>query len=220
MSVNHKALLATVALIALCLIGAVTYVNLSTQTYGAISKAQFPRGITNSHTALQSQTVVSGTSYYITSSNLNLPATLVNGIVVGTRFQWHVCMTKTALGTGNFEIIIYMGTNGSTGDTAEVTQTIGLQTAVVDTMCVDVDVVFTAVGSGSGSFFWSMTPIHEAATAAGFGVATGTTGVFTGTVSSLNTTTASLIFGLGFNATTGSPVITVPTVEAEAFNLD
>jgi hypothetical protein len=198
---------------------AVTTINLSTQTYGAISKAQEPHGLTNVNTALQSQVVVSATSYYVTSSNLTLPATLVKGIVIGTNLRWRVCLTKTGAGTGAFEILIYMGTNGSTSDTAEVTQSLGTQSAAVDTMCVDVNATFTAVGSGTGSFFWTMTPIHEAATATGFGVATGT-GVFTGTVSSLNTTTASLIFGLGFNATTGTPTITVPTVEARAFNLD
>jgi hypothetical protein len=217
--VNHKALLATVALIALCLIGAVTYVNLSTQTYGAISKAQFPSGITNTNSALQSQVTVSSTAYYITSSNLNLPATLVNGIVAGTHLQWRVCMTKTAAGTGSFDIIIYMGTNGSTSDTAEVTQALGVPTAAVDTMCVDVNVVFLTVGSSTGSFFWSMTPEHAPSTNnTGFYTAVAPT--FTGTVSSLNTTTASLIFGLGFENVTGTPTITVPTVEAHAFNLD
>lgn len=213
-----------IAMVSACLLlmAATTVINLSTQTYGAVSKAQIPDGLSNANAALQSQTVVSGTAYYITSSNLNLPATLVNGIVAGsspTSLGWRVCLTKTAAGTGTFQLVIYMGTNGSTSDTAEVSQSLGTQTAAADTMCVDVSVTFTAVGSSTGSFFWSMTPINKAAAATGFGVATGT-GVFTGTVSSLNTTTGSLKFGLGFIATTGTPTITVPTVQARAFNLD
>jgi hypothetical protein len=185
----------------------------------SLASAQDPRGLSNHNSAQQSQVVVSGTAYYITSSNINLPASLIKGIVVGTTIQWRIVLNKTAAGTGAFAIIIYMGTNGTTSDTAEVTQTIGTQTAVVDTVAIDVQITFTAVGSSTGSFFWSIQPFQKAATATGFGVATGATGVFTGTVSSLNTTTASLIFGLGFKATTGTPTITVPLVEAEAFNL-
>jgi hypothetical protein len=53
--------------------------------------------------------------------------------------RWRVSMTKTAAGTGAFDIIILMGTAGTIGgDTKEVTQSIGTQTAAVDNMTVDV----------------------------------------------------------------------------------
>jgi len=183
----------------------------------AIPNTSLGDGIINSNTALQSQVVSSGTAYYITNSNINVPASPKTGIVVGTTMWWDVIMTKTAAGTGTFQIVIYTGTNGTTSDTASVSQSIGTQTAAVDTMRLLVKIVFTAVGA-SGSFFWSITPITKAATAAGFGVATGT-GVFTGTVSSFNTTTSNLKFGLGFIATTGTPTITIPCVLAQSFNL-
>lgn len=218
MNSRKNSLLWVVLLLCGLCLAASTAINLSTQTTGAISNAQFPGGLTNANSAQQSQTVVSGTAYYLTSSNLTLPATLVNGIKAGTTLYWHATLTKTAAGTGTFQIVLYAGTHGTTSDTAEVSQSIGTQTAAVDTMNVDVQITFVTVGS-SGSFYWSITPIHQAATATGFGVSV-STGAFTGTVSSFNTTTASLIFGLGFISTTGTPTITVPCVISRATNLD
>jgi hypothetical protein len=193
--------------------------NLGLVASPTLANADLPNGLSNANSARQSQVVVSATSYYITSSNLNLPATLKNGMAVGTRFRWTVCMDKTAAGTGTFQVIIYRGTNGSTADTADVTQTIGTQTAVVDSMVLDVQVVVTTTGA-SGAYFWSICPRQAAATATGFGVATGTTGLFTGTVSAVAMNTSSLIFGLGFKATTSTPTISVPLVEARAVNIN
>jgi hypothetical protein len=127
-------------------------------------------------------------------------------------------MAKTAAGTGTFQIKLYRGTNGSTADTADVTQTIGTQTAVVDNMTVDVEIVVTTIGA-AGAYFWSIIPTNKAITATGFGVATGPTGQFSGTVSGVALNTAALKFGIGFVATTGTPTITVPMVRAQALNV-
>lgn len=186
---------------------------------GAAVNAQLPDGINKGNGARQSQVVVSGTAYYITNSNINLPATLKDGMSTTTRFIWRVYLDKTAAGTGTFQIIIYRGINGTTSDTADVTQTVGTQTAVADNMVVDVMLTVTATGA-TGSYFWSICPMQRAATATGFGVVTGTTGLFTGTVSSVAMNTSSLIFGLGFKATTGTPTISVPFVDARAINID
>lgn len=178
----------------------------------AIANPQFPRGITNHNSAVQSTGQLSAaTPVYLTNSNLALPAAPVNGIAVGTVLQWRVAITKNANGTGAFSMLIYAGTHGSTSDTAKVTQSFGgTPSAAVDTMVVDITVVFTAVGA-NGSFFWSIAPVHQGATATGFGL-TVATGTFTGTVSSFNTTTAGLIFGLGVEVATGGtlPTLTVP----------
>lgn len=170
-------------------------------------------GFGGGSTALQSQVVVSATSYYITNSAVAVPSTLI----VGTRFRWTVAMAKTAAGTGTFQVKLYRGTNGSTADTADVTQTLGTQTAAVDSMMLDVEVVVTTTGA-TGAYYWTMIPTSKAVTATGFGVATGPTGQFSGTVSSVALNTASLKFGLGFVATTGTPTITVPLVRAQALN--
>lgn len=184
-----------------------------------IANADLPNGINNFNTARQSQIVVSATNYYITNSNINIPATLKAGMVVGTKFVWDVVMDKTAAGTGIFQISIYRGTNGSTADTQDVLQTIGTQTAAVDSMRFTVTLVVTATGA-SGSYYWSICPMTEAITATGFGVATGTTGQFSGTVSAVAMNTSALRFGLGFKATTGTPTISIPMVQAYALNLD
>lgn len=169
---------------------------------------------TGGNTALQTQVVVSGTSYYITNSAVSVPSTLI----VGTRFRWTVAMAKTAAGTGTFQIKLYRGTNGSTADTADVTQTLGTQTAVVDSMILDVEIVVTATGA-TGSYYWTVVPTSKAASATGFGVAVGPSGQFSGTVSSVALNTASLKLGLGFVATTGTPTVTVPLVRAQALNI-
>lgn len=174
--------------------------------------------IDNASQASQSQSVVSATAYYITRSNLTMPTAFKVPMQVGTRFIWRVGMTKTAAGTGTFQVRIYRGINGTTADTADVTQTIGTQTAVVDNMMVDVQVVVTATGA-TGSYYWSICPANKAITATGFGVATGAGAFFSGTVSAVAMNTTSLQFGLGFIATTGTPTIVIPYVNALAFNI-
>lgn len=197
------------------------YVSRTATFSAGIPAANLPNGLTNGNTAQQSQVVVSATAYYVTGSNLNLPATLKGGMVVGSRFRWTVAMAKTAAGTGIFEIIIYRGTNGTTADTADVSQTIGTQTGVIDNMIVDVEMVVTTTGA-TGAYYWSIIPVNSISsttTAAGFGVPKHTSALFSGTVSSVALNTASLKFGLGFRATTGTPTITVPMVRASAINL-
>lgn len=190
-----------------------------TPTFSAgIPAVNLPNGITNVNTSTQSQTVVSGTAYYIAGSTLSLPATLRGGMVVGTVFRWTIAMAKTAAGTGIFEIILYRGTAGTTADTADVAQTIGTQTAVVDNMTIDIDMVVTTTGA-TGAYYWSIIPTSKAASATGFGVPVGPTGQFSGTKSSVAMNTASLKFGIGFRATTGTPTVTVPLVRATTQNI-
>jgi hypothetical protein len=168
--------------------------------------------LTAGNTSTQSQVVVSGTSYYVTGSALTVPT----NVAVGTRFRWTVAMAKTAAGTGAFAIEIRRGTAGTVADTADVSQSIGTQTAAVDNMMVDIEIVVTTTGA-TGAYYWSIIPTNKAITATGFGVATGPTGQFSGTVSSVALNTASLKFGLSFKATTGTPTITVPMVRSSAF---
>lgn len=186
----------------------------------AIPQANNQNGIVTSNSASQSQVVVSGTAYYITNSALTMPASTKTGggMSTSTFMVWRIGMTKTAAGTGTFQIRIYRGTNGTTGDTADVTQTIGTQTAAVDNMTVDVLIRVTATGA-TGSYYWSIIPQNKAVTATGFGVATGTGAFFSGTVSSVAMNTASLKFGLAFIATTGTPTIAIPFVHGRVYNM-
>jgi hypothetical protein len=186
----------------------------------AIPNANIGNGRNNCSTALQTQVVVANTNYYITGSQLTFPATSKTGggVQVGTRIFWRIGMMKTAAGTGNFAISIYRGTNGTTADTQDVNQTIGVSTGVVDNMTLDIMLVITATG-GAGSYYWSIMPTNKAVTNTGFGITTGTTAFRNGTVSAVALNTASLIFGIAFRNTTGTPTITIPFCTVNAENL-
>jgi hypothetical protein len=173
-------------------------------------------GIHNFLPTPQSQVTVAGTKYYITNSNLNMPAVYKTGIGVGTTMRWRIAATKTNAGTGAADFFIFMGTNGTISDTAEVTQSIGTMTAVADQLVMDVYIVFTS----ATAFNWTMIPVQSAASTTGWGVTyPAAASQFTGTVTGLTTTTPSLIFGLGFESVTGTPTIVVNYVSAEAFGV-
>jgi hypothetical protein len=156
-----------------------------------------------------------GTYYYLSPSALTMPASYHTAIGSGTTMKWHFAMSKTAAGTGAFNIRFYYGTNGSVSDTTLATQSVGTATAALDDMECNATVTFTSATAG----YWSLTCQHSTATATGFGLAIGSQ-QFSGTLSGLTTTTASLIFGLGYSNTTGTAVITVPLVEAEAYGVN
>ena len=157
-----------------------------------------------------------GTYYYIAPSALTMPATYLTGIGVGTTttFRWYIRMSKTAAGTGAFNIRLYYGTNGSISDTTLATQSVGTATAALDDMDLEITLTFTS----STIAYWSITAAHSAATATGFGPAIGSQG-FNGTLTGLTTTTGSLKFGVGYSNTTGTAVITISQVQAEALGV-
>jgi hypothetical protein len=191
----------------------------------AVPQANVFNGVTNFNTSSQSQLTVAGTAYYITGSGITVPAsplTGTNGMTANkTTFLWDVAMNKDANGTGAFSIIIYRGTTGTTADTADVTQALAASsTNVADQMTLEVQLTITTVG-GTGAYYWSIVPTHLAGAGAGFGLSIGASGHFSGTVSSVNLSTASLIFGLGFKAASGGtqPTIGVPQVQSTSYYL-
>ena len=95
------------------------------------------------------------------------------------------------------------------------TQSIGTATTAIDDLSLDIVLVFTSATAA----YWSIYAQHSAATATGFGVATGSAS-FSGTLSALTTTTGSLIFGIGYSNTTGTAVITLPFCTAEAYGVN
>jgi hypothetical protein len=147
-----------------------------------------------------------------------MPATAKAGMKTTTRMTWRLYMKKTAAGTAAFYICIYRGVNGTTADTRDVAQSIGTATAAVDNMVVDVQLTVTTTGA-SGAYHWAICAQNKALTAVGFGIATGA-GQFSGNVSGVAMNTASLIFGIGVMGTTGTTTLTVPLVQAQAFNMD
>jgi len=148
-----------------------------------------------------------GTYYYVPNSALTMPASSKTGggMSTSTSMNWQFMMRKTAAGTAAFNVCIYRGVNGTTADTRDVTQSIGTATAAVDIASVIVNLTVTATGA-TGSYTWSISVFHKAATAAGFGT-TDSTPFFTGTVSSVAMNTASLKFGIGLMGTTGTTAL-------------
>lgn len=185
----------------------------------AIPAANVPGGITTVRSALFTQSMAAGTYYYITDSALTMPASSKTGggMTTSTTMQWQFMMRKTAAGTAAFNIRIYRGTNGTTADTADVTQSIGVATAVVDIAVVYVTLKVTATG-GTGSYTWGISTTHRAATAAGFGI-TDATPFFEGTVSSVAMNTASLKFGIGIMGTTGTTALVLSGLTGRVDNM-
>ena len=186
---------------------------------GSVNRPITPPNIVNFNTAsFAPGQFTAATPVYITGSSLATPASLIQGYVVGTAWVWRVAgMVKNGNGTGALSFIIYSGTNGSTSDTAKVTQAWGAQTAVADVGEFDVHAVITSIVSGTATVFWSISPEHHLA-ATGF--CTTAVGGYTGTFT-FSTATSGLIFGLGIESASGGTMetITVATVEAAAYNL-
>lgn len=182
-----------------------------------IPLASNPNGIHNFNQAAQSQVVVSATEYYVTRSDLDMPAAYNTAIAAGTVMKWRIALNKTAAGTGTFQILLKKGTNGSTADTSIVTQTIGTQTAAADNMEVDILLVWTSATAA----YWTMIPRQSAATGTGFGlVFPAVAAQFNGTISGQTTTTASDKYGVSVKFTTGTPTFIVDEVNAEAFGVN
>jgi hypothetical protein len=173
--------------------------------------------IVNFNQAAQSQVVVSATEYYITRSDLDMPAAYTTAIGTGTTMKWRISLTKTAAGTGTFQILLKKGTNGSIADTSIVTQTIGTQTAAADNMEADIQLTWTSATAA----YWTIVPHQSAATGTGFGlVYPAAAAQFSGTISGQTTTTASDKYGISLIFTTGTPTFVVNEVQAQAFGVN
>jgi hypothetical protein len=184
---------------------------------GTLAKVNNPIGIYNFNQSAQSQVVVSATEYYITRSDLDMPAAYTTAIGAGTTMKWRIALNKTAAGTGTFQILLKKGTNGSIADTSIVTQTIGTQTAAADNMEADIQLVWTSATAA----YWTIIPRQSAATGTGFGlVYPAVAAQFNGTISGQTTTTASDKYGLSVIFTTGTPTFIVDLVQAQAFGVN
>lgn len=191
-------------------------ISLTSSVSGTIPKTSDPNAAIHDYsTSSLTPGGGAGTYYYIAPSALTMPASYTTAIGSGTTMKWRFEMSKTAAGTAAFNIRFYYGTNGSISDTTLATQSLGTATAALDDMTCAALLAFTSTTAA----YWTIACQHSAATATGFGLAIGTQ-QFSGTLTGLTTTTASLIFGIGYSNTTGTAVITVPLVEAEAYGVN
>lgn len=170
---------------------------------------EFAHGVRNRSTTAQNS-ITAATLTYITGSALALPA---DPPLVGTRLRWLIVASKTNVGTAATAFHVRIGTNGTTGDTAILTFTLGVGTAAVDQFTVEIECVFRTVGAGTSAVLSGvLSVLKTAAATAGF---IATPGAVVPVVSSgFNSTTAGLIAGV--SVTTGSTVvISVQQVFAE-----
>jgi hypothetical protein len=171
-------------------------------------------GINNFNSAVQSTSATAATKFYITNSNLKMPAVPITGMTANrTTFIWDITMTKTGVGTGTFQIVIFRGTNGTSADSADAVISTGTaQTAVADTMQFNVQLTVTTVGATGAYFYVVSFNSHTAASGTGFGITT-TPAISTATISSVAMNTASLQFGLGFVSNVGAPTLPFRSVK-------
>lgn len=183
----------------------------------SVNTAVASTALYNFNRAAQSQLTVSTTEYYITRSDLDMPAVYTTAIAVGTTMRWRVSLTKDANGTGTFQVLLKKGTNGSIADTSIVTQAIGTQTAAADNMEMDVQLTWTSATAA----YWTIIPHQAAASGVGFGlVYPAAAAQFSGTISGQTTTTPSDKYGLSLIFTTGTPTFVVNEVQAQAFGVN
>jgi len=151
---------------------------------------------------------------YLAGSALALPTGLLRA---GTTMYWAFDAVKTLAGTGAIAIIIRMGTGGAIGDTARVTHTFSIQTAVVDRAMFEVWANFNSVGSGTSAVIVSSAKLHHQLAVTGFNtVQPAGMQQLTTTSSGFDSTPANSYIGLSFNGNT-SDAITVSCVQAIAY---
>lgn len=169
--------------------------------------------IVNTNTA-QFVTGASAALTYVTGSALAMPA---GKMQIGTVFEWEMDIAKNNVGTQDWTVAIYIGTNGTTSDTAVVTFTVAGGTAVVDKGTLKIRAICRGPLSASGIIAGSLTLTHNldatGLTAAGW---TESQAVVSGV---FDVTTANLIVGLAIDPPgTGSSVFTIETIISKAYN--
>lgn len=156
------------------------------------------------------QSPVAATRTYLTGSNVTVP---VIKLKVGAIYRCRFAMTKTAAGVATSTIDVCVGTTGTTADTARLSFTKPLGTAVADEGWVDIYVVVKTIGA-TGVIVGEIIVDHNLATTGHMGqqvfIATVTSGTF-------DTTVASLIIGVCFTSG-AADAITISQCMAELVN--
>lgn len=158
------------------------------------------------------QAIAAATRTYLTGSALKIPG----GLKVGTKFRWRFNMAKTGAGTATSTFDIAVGAAGTTADTARVSFTKPVGTAVADEAVVTIDAVCRAVSNTAGVLVGEFVLVHNLAA----------TGHATIPVVVVNTISANFDndnndLYVGVCLTSGAAdAITVEWLEAEANNIN
>lgn len=106
-----------------------------------------------------SQAITAATRTYITGTNIKVGTTKLQ---VGSMFRWRFNITKTAAGIATSTFDIAVGTNGTTADTARVSFTKPIGTAVIDEGWVEIYCIVRSIGA-SGVLVGEFTLVHNLA---------------------------------------------------------
>ena len=151
----------------------------------------------NSYASIAAVSAGYASDTYLVGSTCTIP--LAGGWLQRCQYQCTFDMTKTALGTAAFTIIVRMGTLGTTGDATILTLAFAVGTAAADTGLFQVLVNFRSVGSGTSAIIQGIAECQHHLAATGL-ITTGASGAgfILGTSSGFNSTTQTKI-GLSVN---------------------
>jgi len=183
----------------------------TTYTAQGISKvAPITSGLTISNASVASQAPFSSDTY-LAGSSLSLPAGLIRA---QSSFYWVFDVVKTNAGTAAPTVIIRYGTAGAFSDTARVTFTFSVQTAVVDRGIFEVWANFRSVGSGTSAVLAGIARLHHQLAVTGLNtVQPAGLQTLAVTSSGFDSTPAGSFIGLSVNGG-GSAAWTVTVVQA------
>ena len=99
-------------------------------------------------TAAQAASTIPVAVTVITGSLFQLPT---NDLVVGSRFEWDIGITKTAAGVATWTAAVKFGTAGTTSDAAIATFTSTTNTAAADQAYLRIIMNVTATGTGTSA---------------------------------------------------------------------
>jgi hypothetical protein len=105
-----------------------------------------------------SQNIASTTRTYVTGSQIAMQA---GQLKIGTKFRWTIDITKTGAGVAASTFDICFGTNGTPGDTAQVSFAKPAGTGVIDNCRVIIDAIVRGPLSGSGVVAGHFNLIHN-----------------------------------------------------------
>lgn len=139
------------------------------------------------------QQLSGATDQYITNSKITVPT---GKLRLGSILHWRFAIDKTGAGTAAPVFKVFVGTLGTTGDTARLTFTLPAQTGVIDTGFVDITVTCRGPLSSAGVFQGILELQHNLAAT---GLSNIANPVIAATSAAFDVTTAGLFVGVACN---------------------
>jgi hypothetical protein len=125
-----------------------------------VANAAVPTGgLTQRNGSVAQQALTAATLTYLTGSALKV----LGGLKAGMRFRWRFNLAKTAAGTATSTFAVAVGALGTTADTARVSFTKPVGTAVADEGVVTIDCVVRAVSATVGKLVGEFVLVHNLA---------------------------------------------------------